>query len=103
MFEVTVDSLVLKFQKNGRQIFQDANQFRLLLFYQLRLSQYVVCSTYHTTLQATPGQLVFGRNLILNAPFISDREAIRKRKQQIIDKNKKNENITRKPHRYEVL
>ena len=25
---------------------------------------------YHTTLQATPGHMVFGRDMILNTPFI---------------------------------
>ena len=28
--------------------------------------------TYHTTLQATPGQLVFERDMILNPPVITD-------------------------------
>ena len=27
---------------------------------------------YYTTLQATPGQLVFGRGMIFNTPFIAD-------------------------------
>ena len=29
-------------------------------------------STHHTTLQASPGQLVFGRDMIHNIPFIAD-------------------------------
>ena len=29
---------------------------------------FAVRSTYHTTLQATPGQLVYGRDLIFNIP-----------------------------------
>ena len=63
---------------------------------------FAVPSTYNTTLQATPGQLVFGRDMILNAPFITYWEAIRKRSQQTINKNNKYENKTRKPHRYKV-
>ena len=39
-----------------------------------------VCSTYHIAVKATPGQLVFGRDMILNIPFISNWEDIRKRK-----------------------
>ena len=31
---------------------------------------FAVHSTYHTTLQAMPGQQVFGCNMILNIPFI---------------------------------
>ena len=34
-------------------------------------------STYHTTLQATPGQLVFGRDMILNLQFQADWTAIK--------------------------
>ena len=60
----------------------------------------VLQSTYHTTLQATPGQLIFGRDMILNTPFIAHWEAIRLRKQKIIDKNNQLENKNRKPHTY---
>ena len=33
-----------------------------------------ICSTHHTTLQATPGQLVFGRDMLLNLKFVADWE-----------------------------
>ena len=33
---------------------------------------FVVQSTYHTNLQAMPGQLVFIRDMVLNTPFIAD-------------------------------
>ena len=38
---------------------------------------FVVQITYHTNLPATPVQLVFGRNMISNTPFVADWEAIR--------------------------
>ena len=68
----------------------------------LAATAFAVRSTYHTTLQATPGQLVFGRDMILNTPFIADWEAIRRRKQELIDKNNKNENAKRIPYTYRV-
>ena len=68
----------------------------------LAAAAFAVRSTYHTTLQATPGQLVFGRDMVLNTPFIADWEAIRLRKQKIIDKNNKMENSKRKEHVYLV-
>ena len=40
-------------------------------------------------LQAMQGQLVFGRDTILNIPSIVDYEYIRKFKQQLIDKTTK--------------
>ena len=42
---------------------------------------FAVCIMYHTTLQSTPVQVVFGCNMILNTPFIADWVAIRKHKQ----------------------
>jgi hypothetical protein len=44
-------------------------------------------STYHMTLQAMPGQLVFGRDMVLNIQHLTDWTAINARKQQIIHKN----------------
>ena len=35
----------------------------------LAVADFSVRSTYHTTLQATPGQLVFGRDMILSTPI----------------------------------
>ena len=33
---------------------------------------WAIRSTYHTTLQATPGQLVFSRDMLLSIPFRAD-------------------------------
>jgi hypothetical protein len=46
-------------------------------------------STYHTTLQATPCQLVFGRKMIHNIAFKANWDQIQKRKQDIINKSNK--------------
>ena len=60
----------------------------------------MVRSTYHTTLQATPGQLVFGNDMILNTPLISDWGDIRQLKLKLIEKNNQLENKNRKPSTY---
>jgi hypothetical protein len=49
-------------------------------------------STYHTTLQATPCQLVFGRDMIHNIAFRVNWDQIQKRKQDIINKYNQKEN-----------
>jgi hypothetical protein len=54
----------------------------------------------HTTLQNTPGQLVFGGNMILNVKHEANWEYIRARKQNI-EKNKA-ENAKRIPHTFNV-
>ena len=61
-----------------------------------------VRSMYRTALKSTPILLVFGSDIILNTPFISDQEAIRKHEQQFIDKNNKYENKNYKVHSYKV-
>ena len=63
---------------------------------------WAIRSTYHATLEATPGQLVYGRDMILPIPFYPDWEQIRKRKQNMISKNMRKENDKRHPHKYRV-
>ena len=41
---------------------------------------WAIYSTHHTILQATPGQLVSGRDMLLNLKFVADWKAIRLRK-----------------------
>ena len=38
----------------------------------LAATVFAVCSTYHTILQATPAQLVFGRDMIFNIKHVAD-------------------------------
>jgi hypothetical protein len=38
----------------------------------LSSAAYAIRSTFHTTLKATPGQLVFGRDMVLPINFIAD-------------------------------
>ena len=57
-------------------------------------------ATFHTTLQATPMQLVFGRDAILNTKFEADWKFIKEHKQQLIKKNNENENKKRIPYKY---
>ena len=53
-------------------------------------------------LQATPGHLVFGWNMILNTIFVDYWEASIILKQEIIDKNNQNKNKNCKLHNYIV-
>jgi len=61
-------------------------------------------STVHTAARATPAQLVFGHDAMLNATFQADWQFIRERKQRLIIQNNKHENATskRKPHAHNV-
>ena len=68
----------------------------------LAATTFAVRITHRTTLQATPEQLMFVHDMILNNPFITDWEAIWIPKKKLIDKNNKNENKIRKPYSYKV-
>ena len=59
-------------------------------------------ATVHTTLRASPAQLVFGRDSLINVSFEADWDYIRERKQKRILHNNNRENKTRIPHTYQV-
>ena len=63
---------------------------------------HTVQATVHTTLNATPAQLVFSRDAILNTNFEADWKFIRQQKQSVTQKNNEQENTKRIPHDYEV-
>ena len=67
----------------------------------LTAAAFAVRSTVHLTQQKTPGQLVFGRDTMLNIKHEADWELIRQRKQQMINKNNLRENSKRIPYTYQ--
>jgi hypothetical protein len=70
--------------------------------YFLQSTAWAVRSTYHTTLQATPRQLVFGRDMIHNIALSANWDRIQNRKQEIINKFNQKENKSRIPYEYMV-
>lgn len=68
----------------------------------LSATAFAIRSTLHTTLKKTPGQLVFGRDMIFNVQHTANWEFIKQRKQRLIDKNNKQENAKRIPYTYKV-
>ena len=61
-----------------------------------------VRATYHTTLEATPSQLVFGRDAILPIQHQANWKYIQDKKQKLIDMNNKRENKKRTHHEYKL-
>ena len=68
----------------------------------LSATAFAVRSTFHTTLHNSPGQLVFGRDMIFNIKHTANWEYIRQRKQKIINQNNERENSKRHAHTYKV-
>ena len=63
---------------------------------------FAIQSTYHTTLKATPAELVFGRDMIFQKSYTPNWDEIRRHKQAIINKNNKKENSKCIKHDYRV-
>jgi hypothetical protein len=68
----------------------------------LSFAAFAIRATYHTTLQATPAQLVFGRDMILPISISADWNMIKQRKQSEINRNNRRENRDRVDHTYKV-
>ena len=68
----------------------------------LAAASFAMHSMDHTTLCMMPGQLIFGRDMILNKQYLADWTAIKAHKQQLIRKNNIIENSKRIPHQYKV-
>jgi hypothetical protein len=52
---------------------------------------YAIRSTFHTTLKATPGKLVFGRGMVLPIKFMADCGAIEQQRQKEMGRNNRRE------------
>ena len=68
----------------------------------LSSAAYAIRSTIHTTLQATPAQLVFGRDMVLPIAYQADWAQVLLNKQLEIKRNNKKENAGRMPHTYKI-
>jgi hypothetical protein len=56
---------------------------------------WAICSTYHTVLKASPGAVIFGRDMLFDIPFIADWQKIGEHRQQLTDLNNAHENEDR--------
>jgi hypothetical protein len=68
----------------------------------LNTATWAIPSMYHTIFEATPGQLVFGRDIILAIQFKADWACILQHKQEQINKDNVRENSQQIPHRYHI-
>jgi hypothetical protein len=68
----------------------------------LAAASFALRATIHTTLQATPMQVVFGRDAMLQSKFNIDWTAIKERKRKIAAANNRRENAKCIPHTYSI-
>ena len=63
---------------------------------------FAIRSTWSTTMRATPGQLIFGRDMLLNVQHLVNWHYMQTRRQRIANENNARENSKRIPHQYKV-
>lgn len=63
---------------------------------------FAIRSTWSTTMRATPGQLIFGRDMLLNVQHLVNWHYMQTRRQKIAVENNGRENARRIPHEYKV-
>ena len=73
----------------------------LLVDTALQKAAYAMRATVHTTLKATPGSLVYQRDMILNIPVVADLLDITAWRQHLIDERTMAENRKRISHDYQ--
>ena len=93
----TIGNMIRSFQVGKMEVDEDDPWSGILA-----AVMFATRATYHTTIQATPAQLVFGRDAILNTKFEANWNYIRQRKQELINQNNQRENNKRIPHHYKV-
>jgi hypothetical protein len=63
---------------------------------------WVICSTYHTVLKASPGAAIFGQDMLFEILFIADWQKIGEHRQRLTDLNNARENKGRIDYDYKV-
>jgi hypothetical protein len=53
---------------------------------------WAICSTYHTVLKASPGEAIFGCNMLFNIPFLADWHKIGEPRQSLNDHGNQRKN-----------
>ena len=77
-------------------------QAKLLVDEALAQAQLALRAVISTPLQASPGSLVFGRDMFLDVPFIANWQWIQGRRQQLVDEALRRQNSRRRHYDYIV-
>jgi hypothetical protein len=93
----TLQNMINSKQIRGKSDLQDGKWTGIL-----NAVGFAMRATVHTTTRATPSQLVFGRDAMLNVGFEADWQYIKDRKQKLIHTNNARENKNRIEHTYKV-
>jgi hypothetical protein len=70
--------------------------------YLLSSAAYAIRSTFHNTLNATPGKMCFGRDMVLPINFVADWGATEQQSQKELVRKNNRDNSSRINHDYKV-
>ncbi len=93
----TISTMIRTFEVD-KNYFEDDDPWAGIL----SATAFAIRSTYHTTLQATPGRLIFGREMILDMKHQANWKASKDRKRATIKKNNMQENSKLIDHTYQI-
>ena len=91
--------IAISLRENPPRIFEDVFT---LIFRKCMAAKYAVRATVNMTLKYTPGELAFGRDMILPVASTIDWNQLFQHRQNVITKTNLNENKSRKDFDYQV-
>ena len=80
---------------------QTIDAARAAIIYAVSTAVHAMRTTVHSTLQQSPGAIVFHRDMLLDVPFIADLMVLRDKRQALIDYNLRKENNKRRSYDYQ--
>ncbi len=63
---------------------------------------WVICSTYHTVLKASPGAAIIGQDMLFDIPFVADWRKIGEQRQSLTNRGNQQENAKQIDYDYKV-
>jgi hypothetical protein len=75
---------------------QNALQAGALIDSALAMTTCAACASMHRSLRTTPGALAFPKDMFFNVPLIANLQTVRERRQVLIDKNLRRQNVKRR-------
>ena len=84
------------------QLIDTFNDAEHVMDHVIAASIHATCCAVNHTMQHSPGEIVFQRDMLLDIPMIADLVAIRERRQLLIDENLRRQNEKRIEHHYKV-
>ena len=81
---------------------QNLHQANKIIDTALAATIFALRTAAHNTLHASPGSIVYNRDMLLNIPFIADFQNLQQNRQQVVDSNLQQANLRRHDYDYTI-